>query len=190
MQTGDAAEARERANRELPGIEYPQTKSTVFPPAGWEEEQRGLLKRSGQVPSKALEMEYVYGYNCEANGRNCFQIHDGATCEPYVMIIAVSVIHPGRVIASLRVHSLGSIFFFLLKRSLVFFVAAVVVVHNPATKAQRFFLVRSTYGESFRSGVLRSLMTRNCEKSCFPKSQNSTIHGALFERPLSKRSLT
>lgn len=81
VQTGEAAQARERANRELPAIEYAQTKSTVFPPAGWEEEKRGLLRRSGQVPTKALEMEYVHGYNCEANSRNCFQIHDTQTGE-------------------------------------------------------------------------------------------------------------
>jgi len=49
---GEVADAREKATRELPVMEYPQTNTCVFPPLGWQEDREKLLKRSGTVPSQ------------------------------------------------------------------------------------------------------------------------------------------
>ena len=48
---GEVADAREKATRELPVMEYPQTNTCVFPP----EDRERLLKRSGTVPSQVKE---------------------------------------------------------------------------------------------------------------------------------------
>jgi len=53
----DTAAARERALRELPALEYPATKSTVYPALGWAEQRKKLLHRSGTVPTQGLALE-------------------------------------------------------------------------------------------------------------------------------------
>ena len=40
--------------RELPSMEYPQTKSCVYPQQGWQEDRAKLLRRSGTVPSQVI----------------------------------------------------------------------------------------------------------------------------------------
>ena len=57
---GEVADAREKATRELPVMEYPQTKTCVFPPLGWQEDREKLLKRSGTVPSQVQNRGVKY----------------------------------------------------------------------------------------------------------------------------------
>ena len=66
--------------------------------------------RSGRVPASGLALEYVYGFNGEANGRNLFSVRT-----------------PGGGGGGNATR-------------LVFAAAAVVVVHDPATRRQRFFM--------------------------------------------------
>jgi DhnA family fructose-bisphosphate aldolase class Ia len=61
------------------------------------------------APPQGLALEYVHGFNGDANGRNIFSIKDPNTGAPL----------------------------------LVWAVAAVVVIHDPATKKQRYFMGHS-----------------------------------------------
>ena len=55
-----------------------------MPPTGWEQDKRNLTRRSASVPDQALKLEWVYGYNTEANGPNLF-----ATAEENVVVFVV-----------------------------------------------------------------------------------------------------
>jgi len=65
---GEVADAREKATRELPVMEYPQTNTCVFPPLGWQEDREKLLKRSGTVPSQVQERGLNTGRRREEAG--------------------------------------------------------------------------------------------------------------------------
>mmetsp|Transcript_286 Transcript_286/g.349 ORF Transcript_286/g.349 Transcript_286/m.349 type:complete len:1072 (-) Transcript_286:246-3461(-) len=107
--SGADTEARLRATRNVPGFEYPATRTTVYPPSGWAEQKKKLMQRSATVPSKALQLEYVHGYNCESNGPNLFTFTDKDTQSS----------------------------------QLVFAAAGIVVIHDPATKKQKYFMEHS-----------------------------------------------
>ena len=65
---GEVADAREKATRELPVMEYPQTNTCVFPPLGWQEDREKLFKRSGTVPSQVKERGLNTGRRREEAG--------------------------------------------------------------------------------------------------------------------------
>ncbi|KAK3262979.1 hypothetical protein CYMTET_28194, partial [Cymbomonas tetramitiformis] len=67
---------RDPRNTEFKGkIIYPPCRKGVFAPTSWDTEM-GL--RSGEMPNKALQLEFVYGYNGNANlAPNLFYIKTG-----------------------------------------------------------------------------------------------------------------
>jgi len=86
-QEGASARSRRRAQAEAPTLKYHATSSMVMPPTGWDQDKRAMMRRSASVPDQALNLEWVYGYNTEANGPNLY-----TTAEPGVVVFVVAAV--------------------------------------------------------------------------------------------------